>query len=337
MAVYKVPQDVEAEDKLLGPFSFKQFIFLIIAVMSLGLAYGLSRLLLPLAIIPLPATIFFIVLALPLRKDQPMEIYLAAVISFILKPKVRLWKPDGIESLIEVIAPPVDNRNLGKGYSQEEVQKRLSYLADIVDSRGWSVRGVAEPENSMQIDLYNEAQALDDPLDDAGSRSQKINALLSQQDNQRRQEILERMKQVHPNVAEAPSDQPTNPNINMNTSQSGNPLPGQPLVSPAYTPMSLSQPELPDEDIKLVVNPYPTMQQSVLTPISERAPLPPSPDPSEPSSPNNDITSSEKPVPPAIIDLANNKDRTIDSLQREADKIMKKEQQESEEVVISLR
>ena len=31
MAVYKVPQDVEAEDKLLGPFSFKQFIFLLIA------------------------------------------------------------------------------------------------------------------------------------------------------------------------------------------------------------------------------------------------------------------------------------------------------------------
>jgi hypothetical protein len=30
MAVYKVPQDVEAEDKLIGPFSFRQFIYLII-------------------------------------------------------------------------------------------------------------------------------------------------------------------------------------------------------------------------------------------------------------------------------------------------------------------
>ena len=43
MSVYKVPQDVEAEDKLLGPFSFRQFIFLIIAVVSLGAAYILAR------------------------------------------------------------------------------------------------------------------------------------------------------------------------------------------------------------------------------------------------------------------------------------------------------
>ena len=96
MAVYKVPQDVEAEDKLLGPFSFKQFIFLLIAVASIAIAYGLSRILLPLAIIPLPVVIFFGTLALPLRKDQPMEVYLAAIISFILKPKKRLWRPDGI-------------------------------------------------------------------------------------------------------------------------------------------------------------------------------------------------------------------------------------------------
>ena len=31
MATYKVPQDVEAEDKLLGPFTFRQFIYLLIA------------------------------------------------------------------------------------------------------------------------------------------------------------------------------------------------------------------------------------------------------------------------------------------------------------------
>ena len=51
MSVYKVPQDVEAEDKLLGPFSFRQFIFLIIAVVSLGAAYILARILLPLGLI----------------------------------------------------------------------------------------------------------------------------------------------------------------------------------------------------------------------------------------------------------------------------------------------
>ena len=31
MAQYKVPQDVEADDKLIGPFSFRQFVYLLIA------------------------------------------------------------------------------------------------------------------------------------------------------------------------------------------------------------------------------------------------------------------------------------------------------------------
>lgn len=38
MAQYKVPQDVEADDKLLGPFSFRQFIYLLIAGGMIALA-----------------------------------------------------------------------------------------------------------------------------------------------------------------------------------------------------------------------------------------------------------------------------------------------------------
>ncbi|TAL14698.1 hypothetical protein EPN95_02230, partial [Patescibacteria group bacterium] len=34
MAQYKVPQDVEADDKLIGPFSFRQFVYLIIVALS---------------------------------------------------------------------------------------------------------------------------------------------------------------------------------------------------------------------------------------------------------------------------------------------------------------
>jgi hypothetical protein len=82
MATYKVPQDVEADDKLIGPFSFRQFIYLIIVALSIALAWGLSKLFIGLVIIPLPVILLFGALALPLRKDQPMEIYLAAIISY---------------------------------------------------------------------------------------------------------------------------------------------------------------------------------------------------------------------------------------------------------------
>ena len=45
MAQYKVPQDVEADDKLIGPFSFRQFVYLLIAGGGIALAVGLFQIL----------------------------------------------------------------------------------------------------------------------------------------------------------------------------------------------------------------------------------------------------------------------------------------------------
>jgi hypothetical protein len=121
----------------------------------------------PLAVIVLPVILLFGALALPLRKDQPMEAYLAAMISFVLKPHLRLWEPDGIESLVEITVPKVEEVIRVKDISQNEAQKRLGYLAEIADSRGWVVRGTgAQTLNSSMIgDVYFEAQQTEDMLD----------------------------------------------------------------------------------------------------------------------------------------------------------------------------
>src|SRR5690606_34182414 len=145
MAVYKVPQDVEADDKLIGPFSFRQFIYLIVVALSIAMAWGLGQLFLPLAVIPLPLIVFFGALALPLRKDQPMEIFLAAMVSFYLKPRKRIWDPDGLDSLVEITVPKTIEVVRSKDISQAEAQQRFSYLAQVVDSQGWAVRGVQAP------------------------------------------------------------------------------------------------------------------------------------------------------------------------------------------------
>ena len=92
MATYKVPQDVEADDKLLGPFTFRQFVYLMV-ILGLVLAMvGLFQIFPLLAIIPVPFILFFGILALPIKKEQPMETYLAALVSFYTKPKKRYWK-----------------------------------------------------------------------------------------------------------------------------------------------------------------------------------------------------------------------------------------------------
>jgi len=302
MAVYKVPQDVEADDKLIGPFTFRQFIYLIIVALAIALAWGLGRLFLPLAIIPVPLILFFGALSLPLRKDQPMEIYLAAIVAFYLKPHRRVWEPDGIESLVEITAPKTVEAPLTKDISQGEAQKRLSYLAEIVDTQGWAVRGpgVQAPNTAINSDIYFEAQQADDILDMDNATAQSLDAKLDQSNDARRQKAAAMMSVQVEKVEN--------------------------ITSPLVTTIE-PIPEQPAENIKF--NPYPeAIRQTVVQPIDAE-------DQVAIDEPTN-VQPSEKPISADIINLANNPDLSIETIAREANRIQEK-QNLSEEVVVSLR
>lgn len=299
MAVYKVPQDVEAEDKLIGPFSFRQFIYLLIVAMAGGIAWGLSQLFLPLAIIPLPIIIFFGALALPLRKDQPMEIYLAAIASFFLKPHLRKWDPDGIESLIEITVPKIVEIQRTKDISQGEAQRRLGYLAEVVDTQGWAVRGTGAqaPNSALNTDVYNDAQQAEDILGDDARISQLLNQRMEQNDIARRQEIADMVKAK----IESSVDY---------FKEGGSELAQQTANN---TPQDLEY------------NPYPKeIQQSVLQPIIE---------PEQPPQPTT--ATSEKAPSADIINLANS-DLSIATIASQANRINEK-QDMNKEVFVSLR
>lgn len=310
MAVYKVPQDVEADDKLIGPFSFRQFIYLIIVAAAGAVAFFLAKLFLPLVILPAPVIIFFGALALPLRKDQPMETYLAAIVSFYLKPHRRMWDPDGQQSLIEIIAPRVAEVQRTNGLSQTEAEKRLSYLANVVDTHGWAVRGVdpMQPNSSMNADVYYEAQQAEDVLDTSTRTAHTIENQLDQANARHRQELINRMQQ---------------------------PVSQQPVAVPTVAAQQAAAPtpaDGADETPHLAINPYPSMQQSVIQPISDQSQPVATDDTSTPPE-----TTSEKVVSPDIINLANNPDLSIETIAHEANRIKEKEEGLPEgEVVISL-
>jgi hypothetical protein len=324
MAVYKVPQDVEADDKLIGPFSFRQFIYLIIVTLAGVAAWGLFQLFPLLVVVPLPIIVFFGALALPLRKDQPMEIYMAAMVSYYLKPRKRLWDADGIESLIEITVPKTVEYGRTKNLSQGEAQERLGYLAELVDSQGWAVRGrgVQAPNSALNSDIYFEAQQVEDVLDSSNSVAQSLDFMINQSDAKHHQDMIDRMHQ--PPTAAAPIIQPTpqpvapNP-YDMFTSQQATTDPIQPTSYnlPPTTPPTF--------------NPYPTdIQQSVIQPLGVVASTPTA------APVMTTQTTSEKPVSPGIINLASNTDLSIETIAREAHRI-KDLENVSEEVVISLR
>ena len=193
MAQYKVPQDVEADDKLLGPFSFRQFVYLLVAAACIGLAVALFQLFPVLAIIPVLPALFFVVLALPLKKDQPMETYLAAIVSYYLKPHTRKWMPGQRESTIAISAPKVEDDTRARDITGEEATHRLSFLANIVDTEGQAIKGMGG-SSPVNEEIVREANAANDMFE--AGHFDNLENTIAKDENARHEEVMREMREA---------------------------------------------------------------------------------------------------------------------------------------------
>lgn len=339
MAVYKVPQDVEAEDHLIGPFGFRQFIYLIIAAAAGFVAFLLAKISIVLMILPAPVILFFFIIALPLRKDQPTEVYLAAVLQYKLKSKIRMWQPDGIESTVEITAPKKVEIQRTKDITEDEALDRLGHLAQIMDTHGWAARGVFNPDidstgNVLLADhVVEEAKQTEDILDAASQGAKGFDQLIDQQRAVSKQAAIEKMNEAttSPSEPEATYQQATSV-----------------LPTAQPTPQQESA-----EDLALLKKakkgPYPTsMHQQVIKPIEDTAA--PSNVLSKPNTnmplPTTPLVAPVKTVAPTpqttsdlqrsadIMNLAHRPDISIQTIAKEAKRVEQKN--ETQEVVIRL-
>lgn len=353
MAVYKVPQDVEAEDKLLGPFSFRQFIYLIVAALGGFLAYALGQVFIALGIIPLPIVFFFLIIALPLKKDQPMETYLTAVVRYFLKPRRRLWDPEGNIALVEITAAHVDEGPALKEFSGNEASERLHYLSQLVDTGGWSTRGLTSPLDNISLNdtVVAEAQSAKDVLDTTDTVSQNLNAMIDKSDETRRQSMIQTMQEnIQASTEQGTMTMQQLYGIPDTTAPSNTPSVSahQPLQSPAAPQQTVQTPVQPqvsappqqqEPDSSPAFSPYPSsIHQRVIAPSAPAfTPTATNTSPaSQPLAQTQAQASSEDPVSPDIMRLATNKDLSISTIAREAERLQKKHLDE-EEVVVSLR
>jgi hypothetical protein len=196
MAQYTIPQDVETEDKVIGPFGMRQLIYLGVTAAMGALAYGLFMLSPVLVVIPLPVALFFLIIALPLKKDQPMETWVAAMVKFQLKPQKRIWQNDGQESFITIEeAVPVDEVVV-KDIAGDEAERRISFLSQLLDSEGWSTRGINTPigaaSSAVSNDVIMESNNVVDVFD--STHSATIGSELAQSQSDYRQALLNQMQ-----------------------------------------------------------------------------------------------------------------------------------------------
>lgn len=318
MAVYKVPQDVEAEDKLVGWLTFRQFIYAGIAAASGVVGFFLFQVSPVLVAIPLPFILLFGILTLPLRKDQPMETYLLAVLRFYLKPKLRMWNSDGTITYVEITAPKMIEQHLAKEFSGETAKEKLDYLARVMDSRGWSLKGVDRPGENMVQDVAAEAQTAVDVLDEDAALSRSFDDLIAKKDQERRAAAVAQMTAA----ATAPKASAT----------------------PLTTPPADDDQQTEDTILTPQFNPYPSsMHQKIVHPLGDSQGQQ-TPQVAQKAVKDDDDTAKKKKakkatsamtpaVSPDIIRLAGNEDLSISAIAHEAHRL---EAKENEEVVIKL-
>jgi hypothetical protein len=341
MATYKVIQDIEAEDKLLGPLSLRQFIYAVIVVV---LGFIMFRLFLvnPLLALPflLPA-IFFAMLAAPFGHDQSSEVWMLAKIRFFLKPRTRIWDQSGLQELVTITVPKKIEHVLTNGLNETQVKSRLEALAQTIDTRGWAVKGVdvnlytnpsyianqssdrlLEPQAIAPAQVADVAiTATDDILDTTNNPlAQHMDQLVRAADETHRQQIVQHMQQIRDTQTQPVASQPTN-NVPTQPQIPAMPLPNTAQFTPQITPEDEQAllTKIHAEDNQDLAYGHTRILQ---TEAPAQKPIPTDTPP---------VTASSN---PDILNLASNDDLSVATIARQ---VNKKDQSGNDEVVISLR
>jgi hypothetical protein len=212
MGQYKVPQDVEAEDKLIGPLTLRQFIYIVVALAWGGLMWRIFNFNVALMIIAIiPVSGFFILLGVGRRQEQSFENYFVALMRFLFVPRIRVWDKDISHEMIvkaeETKPEVIIEKNVNKGSLQQ--------LALIMDTYGYKKDPTIQlQDSSNQATIYGQrildpsqiagniveqpitqrVTAQDDMLDTTSARSNEVGQLLENVEIKIHNQALANMK-----------------------------------------------------------------------------------------------------------------------------------------------
>lgn len=353
MATYTLIQDIEAEDKILGPLTLRQFIFALIAVFLFYIcALLIQKNIAFLLIIFLPPALFFAFFALPFGRDQPTEVWALAKLRYFFKPRQRVWNQSGVKELVTITVPKKVDRVLTNGLNQQEVESRLHALANTLDTRGWAVKNIDAATYTMPnmrqesserlIDLGDIPHQVPDPdigpeddmLDNQSSPiAQQFGDMMDRSQQEHRQQLINQMNDTSAPAASAQgrqggSQSQTQSDYWFMDTSSQVPVGGGQASQQAAQPQQTSQIDEAALSAQLK-----TQSAQHPTPYGNLRTLQPPKVPAGPglAKPAVPVTSAPD---PAILSLANNDDLNVTTLAHEAQRA--RDGDNPDEVTISL-
>lgn len=368
MATYKLIQDIEAEDHIIGPLTLRQFIFALVGMFCWYLSFIIFvKHAYFLLVITAPPAIVCTFFAIPFGRDQPTEIWFLAKLRFWFKPRKRIWDQSGVKELVTITVPKKVERVLTKGFSQTEVQSRLKALANTLDSRGWAVKNV-NLETYTPSDLLSQGggsdrligiasvpqqvpnydvQASDDILDEASNPvAQQFQSMINQSTREHRQHIIDEMNEIRTGQSQTSQGSAQNNGWFMSSPMASGAgaaasqpsiIGGQamPAASASTTDDSALSAQLKSNNSSRSLS---NAHLRTLRPADSQAQT-------QTAAPLTDYyqqpSGQAKPASPAapdpaILSLANNNDLNVSTLARQAHKVKHDDEPPQDEVVVSL-
>jgi hypothetical protein len=132
---FKVPQNIDLEDKIIGPLTLVQFIYLITGGIIIYISFSVFS---PIVFWPIAIIVGLLSLTLAFIKiqDQPFSRFLASMALFFVRPQKRVWNKEiALEEIPYKKASQIKKEDMK--VPQKAVEKsELEKLSYILDTRG---------------------------------------------------------------------------------------------------------------------------------------------------------------------------------------------------------
>jgi hypothetical protein len=148
---FSVPQFVDVRDKIFGPLTLQQFLYIVAAV-GLGLIEYFTLSVPVFVILVIPTAAFFLSLAFYKVNGRPFYFFLVNSFSFLVHPTNRIWKRDPTLPLLKTTVKDDRAEKIQKGEIQKEGLERLSHILDFEVKLGESI--VPDQQKELYPDLY---------------------------------------------------------------------------------------------------------------------------------------------------------------------------------------
>lgn len=162
---FQVPQFIEVEDKIIGPFTFKQFVFM---AGGAGMAYVLWRLLPFFISVPLIAGVIALAAALAFFQvnGRPFILALENGFYYFLHPKLYLWnnatktkaaarEVQAVKQTNDVYIPKLTDSRLHELAWSLDIKERVAAGTAAEEERADTQRGNVAPMRTAQDILAN--------------------------------------------------------------------------------------------------------------------------------------------------------------------------------------